>query len=248
MDHMNYIFQIICHTMKIAYVPWQPHLEGEQKIEDPGRKLNLLIISFCCISTCEQSFEMSHVKLSTKVMRVVHRNTCYFPNLASTAIKQSHVISHWSWQDFNVFGQVVGFVVWLHLLQQVAPRLEKHWHLYHPTWPKKNRKGMVQKRLVLIRKNSSCAKFTLSLGWNAVRRTSYIIHEKNLTLEGPDGSWVSLGGGCWLDRPAPLKGKLRRGLVHERFFLNESNDSTPETVKNSAGTWDFQPLKGESYV
>ena len=112
----------------------------------------------------------------------------------------------------------------------------------------KNRKGMVQKRLVLIRKNSSCAKFTLSLGWNAVRRTSYIIHEKNLTLEGPDGSWVSLGGGCWLDRPAPLKGKLRRGLVHERFFLNESNDSTPETVKNSAGTWDFQPLKGESYV
>lgn len=190
MDHMNYIFQIICHTMKIAYVPWQPHLEGEQKIEDPGRKLHLLIISFCCISTCEQSLEMSRVKLPRKVMRVVQRNTVTFLNLSSTAIKQSHVISHWSWQDFNVFGQVVGFVVWL---QQVAPRLEMHWHLYHPTWPKKNRKGMVQKRLVLIRKNSSFAKFTLTLGWNAVRCTSYIIHEKNLTLEGPDGSWVSLG-------------------------------------------------------
>ena len=117
--------------------------------------------------------------------RVVHRNSVTFRISSSTAIKQSHVKSHWSRQDFNVFGQVVGFVVWLHLLQQVAPRLEMHWHLYHPTWPKKNRKGMVQKRLVLIRKNSSYAKFTLTLGWNAVRCTSYIIHEKNLTLEGP---------------------------------------------------------------
>ena len=123
---------------------------------------------------------------------------------------------------------------------------------WHPDWKcidiciiqpgqKKNRKGMVQKRL-LTRKNNSCAKFTLTLGWNAVRCTSYIIHEKNLTLEiaprVPEfRDLFSLGGPrCWLDRPAPLKGKLRRGLVHERFFLNESNDSTPETVKNSAGT------------
>ena len=85
-----------------------------------------------------------------------------------------------------------------------------------------------------------------------VHLTSFM--KKNLTLEiaprVPEfRDLFSLGGPrCWLHRPAPLKGKLRRGLVHERFFLNESNDSTPETVKNSAGTWDFQPLKGESYV
>lgn len=75
---------------------------------------------------------------------------------------------------------------------------------WHPDWKsidiciiqpgqKKTGREWFKKRLVLIRKNSSCAKFTLTLGCNAVRRTSYIIHEKNLTLEGPDGSWVSLG-------------------------------------------------------
>lgn len=246
---MNYIFQIICHTMKIAYVPWQPHLEGEQKIEDPGRKLHLLIISFCCISTCEQSLEMSRVKLPRKVMRVVQRNTVTFLNLSSTAIKQSHVISHWSWQDFNVFGQVVGFVVWLQpaaaggtqtgkALTSVSSNLAN----------KKTGREWFKKRLVLIRKNSSCAKFTLSLGWNA--GSMYIIHEKNLTLEiaprVPEfRDLFSLGGPrCWLHRPALLKGKLRRGLVHERFFLNESNDSTPETVKNSAlRTWKSTPWK-----
>lgn len=137
MDHMNYISYVSNHlSLDENSICILTTSLGREKKWGSGRKLNLLVISFCCISTCEQSFEMARVKLPGKVARCSHKH-CYFPNLSSTAIKQSHVISHWSWQDFNVFDQIIGFVDWLHLLQQVAPRLEMHWHLYHPTWPTK---------------------------------------------------------------------------------------------------------------